>query len=64
MCSIVFVKVGIKLIRWMCTCGDVMVDALHRDGGVGNGVSLKVTHKALYTTVDLKTHTHTDTLSY
>lgn len=40
------------------TCGDVMVDALHRDGGVGNGVALQVTNEALDTTVNLK-HTHT-----
>lgn len=35
------------------TCGDVMVNALHRDGGVGDGVSLQVTHKALDATVNL-----------
>lgn len=35
------------------TCGNVMVNALHRDGGVGDGVSLQVTHKAFDTTVNL-----------
>lgn len=39
------------------TCGEVMVNALHRDGGVRNGVTLEVTHKAFYTTVNLQTHT-------
>lgn len=43
------------------TCGDVMVNALHRDGGVGNWVALQVTHKALDATVNLQTHTHTHT---
>ena len=38
------------------TCGDVVVDALHRDAGIENGASLEVTHKALYTPVNLQTH--------
>ncbi len=36
-----------------------MVNALHRDGGIGNGVALQVTHEALDTTVNLQTYTHT-----
>lgn len=39
------------------TCGDVMVNALHGDGGVGYGVSLEVAHEALYATVNLQTQT-------
>lgn len=35
------------------TCGDVVVNAFHRDGGVGDGVPLQVTHKALDATVNL-----------
>lgn len=41
------------------TCGNVMVNALHRDGGIGNRVALKVTHKALDASVNLQTNTHT-----
>lgn len=37
------------------TCGDVMVNTLHRDSGIGNGVALKVTNKALNATVNLHT---------
>ena len=37
------------------TCGDVMVDALHRDGGIGDGVALEVTHEALDAAVNLQT---------
>lgn len=36
------------------TCGDVMVNALHRDGGIGDGVALQVTHEALDATVNLQ----------
>lgn len=36
------------------TCGDVMVNALHRDGGIGDGVALQVTHEALDSTVNLQ----------
>lgn len=41
----------------LTTCGDVVVNALHGDGGIRNGVSLEVTDKALDSTVNL----HTDT---
>lgn len=37
------------------TCGDVMVNTLHRYSGIGNRVALKVTDKALNTTVNLHT---------
>lgn len=46
-----------------------MVNALHRDGGIGNRVALKVTHKALDASVNLQTntrvhtHTHKEALS-
>lgn len=33
-----------------------MVNTLHRDGGIRNGVALEVTHKALNATVNLQTH--------
>lgn len=39
--------------RAASTRGDVVVDALHRDGGVGDGVALQVTHKALDAAVNL-----------
>lgn len=35
------------------TCGDVMVDSLHRDGGVGDGASLQVPDEALHTAMSL-----------
>lgn len=38
-----------------------MVYALHRDGGIGNGVSLQITDKALHATVNLDTQTDTHT---
>lgn len=45
------------------TCGDVMVDALHRDSGVENRVSLQITHKALNAAVNLQTRAWTNTFS-
>lgn len=38
------------------TCSDVMVNTLHGDGGIRNGVALEVTHEALNATVNLQTH--------
>lgn len=38
------------------TCSDIMFNTLHRDGGIGNGVALKVTDKALNATVNLHTN--------
>lgn len=38
-----------------------MVNALHRDGGVGNRISLQVTDEALHATVNLQNHTSTST---
>ena len=43
------------------TCSEVMVNSLHGDGGVGDGVTLEVPHKALYSAMHLHTHTHTRT---
>lgn len=42
-----------------CTCGNVMVDTLHRDGGIGNCIALQVTHKALDATMNLNSCIHT-----
>lgn len=42
------------------TCGYVMVNALHRDGGIGNGVTLQITYKALDATVNLQTPKETN----
>ena len=36
------------------TCGDVMVNALHRDGGIGDGIALQITHEALDATMNLQ----------
>lgn len=46
-------------IVWLCTwyddtCGYVMLNSIHRDGGIGNGVALQVTYEALDATVDLQ----------
>lgn len=40
-----------------------MVYSLHRDGGVGDGVSLQITNKALNATMDL-TKRHKDELRF
>lgn len=41
------------------TCGYVMVNALHRDSGIGNGVALQVTHEPFDATMNLQKHKHT-----
>lgn len=41
-----------------CTCGNVMANTLHRDGGIGNCIALQVTHEALDATMNLNSWTH------